>query len=158
MAKFTNNKLPKLLLAISFVLTSEGFANPPSTYFTVLANVPDVSSLTQAQAIALFSASDRRWPQNGASVIVIIRDDGQIHAEFTQKILNISPRTLKRSWDRRVYMGTGWKPIIVNSWEEMLTTIKRIPGAIGYMPSDLIDEENEKINIDGLSIVGVVTE
>lgn len=89
---------------------------------------------------AIFGMRLRIWPDGSPVRVYILDENSPIHAKFAKKKLDIFPHQLQRAWDRLVFSGTGQAPFKVSSIEEMRTTIATTPGAIGYLPKELVNE------------------
>ncbi len=88
---------------------------------------------------AIFSMRLRAWPDGTPVKVFVLDDDAKVHISFSKKKLQIFPHQLRYAWDRLVYSGTGQAPTLVASEEEMRKKVAATPGAIGYLPEDLID-------------------
>lgn len=86
---------------------------------------------------------------NGRTVTVYVLDDSDmIHQHFCKEILGMLPYRLRRNWDRLFFSGTGKAPILVDSAEEMRNKVANTPGAIGYLPEELIDESVSVLRVE----------
>lgn len=90
-------------------------------------------TLTLNQARTIFSLRARQWPNGTPITVVVLRDQNSTHKAFLRNTLNILPHQLRRHWDRYVYSGIGQGPLVVDNQEEMVKTVNKIPGAIGYI-------------------------
>lgn len=93
---------------------------------------------------AIFSMRLRTWPDGTPVRVFVLDDDKDLHVKFAKKRLDIYPHQLRYSWDRLVYSGTGQAPTKVSSEKEMLEKVAATPGAIGYLPENLI---NDKVHV-----------
>ena len=96
---------------------------------------------------AMFGMRLRNWPDGTPVKVFVLNDDSKLHASFSKKKLEIFPHQLRYAWDRLVYSGTGQAPTKVDSEEEMREMVASTPGAIGYLPLDLVDETVHMLNI-----------
>ncbi len=96
---------------------------------------------------AIFSMRLRAWSDGTPVKVFVLSDDARVHVSFSKKKLQIFPHQLRYAWDRLVYSGTGQAPMKVGSEEEMLKKVAATPGAIGYLPEDLIDETVHVLHI-----------
>jgi ABC-type phosphate transport system substrate-binding protein len=96
---------------------------------------------------AIFSMRLRAWSDGTPVRVFVLGDEARVHISFSKKKLQIFPHQLRYAWDRLVYSGTGQAPIKVNSEEEMRKKVAATPGAIGYLPEDLIDESVHVLHI-----------
>jgi ABC-type phosphate transport system substrate-binding protein len=104
-------------------------------------------SLKLSALRAIFSMRLRAWPDGTPVKVFVLGDEAQVHINFSKKKLQIFPHQLRYAWDRLVYSGTGQAPIKVSSEEEMRKKVAATPGAIGYLPKDLIDKSVHVLHI-----------
>jgi ABC-type phosphate transport system substrate-binding protein len=131
-----------ITLAI-FLFTSKTAA---SQAVVVHPNAP-VSEISQQEARALFTMSQRSWRDGTPVVVFVLPDSSPIHKEFCKKHLGMFAHQLRQTWDRKVFSGTGQAPETVSTVEEMRTLISKTPGAIGYLPDAEIDRSVRSITI-----------
>lgn len=89
---------------------------------------------------AIFGMRLRTWPNDEPIRVFIIDRHSPIHTKFAKKKLDIFPHQLQRAWDRLVFSGIGQAPSKVSSAEEMRAMIATTPGAIGYLPKEMVNE------------------
>ncbi len=119
-----------LLIALPSVAEPVLIANPsvPAAY------------LDGNAARLLFSMRRAQW-EDGTPVRVYVLDDRDpLHVRFCREVLKLYPRQLRRVWDRQTFSGTGQAPDIIDSVEEMRDKVAEEPGAIGYLPRELVDD------------------
>ncbi|GGI78288.1 hypothetical protein [Shewanella gelidii] len=85
----------------------------------------------------IFSKQKTFWPDGQPIAVFILAPDSDLHQEFCIKQLDILPYILQRRWDRLVYSGTGERPVILDSEEEMRERVNSTPGAIGYISESI---------------------
>lgn len=99
-----------------------------------------VAQLDRNTARLLFSMRRPQW-EDGTPVHVYVLDDRDpLHVRFCREVLKLYPRQLRRVWDRQTFSGTGQAPDIIDSVEEMRDKVAEEPGAIGYLPRELVDD------------------
>lgn len=82
--------------------------------------------------ILLFSGLIPRWP-DGTQVTVVMLPSGTNETNtFSQDYLGLYPYQLESTIYKRKLSGDDIKRIVVNSNEEMITTVQNTKGAIGY--------------------------
>ena len=94
-----------------------------------------LSCVDRNTARLLFTMRIQQWP-NQADIpvrVFVLADDNPVHREFTKTILGIFPYQLRHVWDRQLFSGTGQVPITLPNEQEMITSIAKTPGAIGYV-------------------------
>lgn len=75
------------------------------------------------------------WPDGQPIRVFVLDDQNQTHRQLCKQILQMFPYQMEKLWDKLVYSGLGDYPTIVSSEDEMLASLKRYPGAIGYLPA-----------------------
>lgn len=93
----------------------------------------DRNELKLKEVRAIFTMKKRLWSDGQRIQVYVLNAEQNAHPVFCKRVLGVFPRQLEAIWQRRVYSGTGQAPIILNSNEEMLSTIASTPGAIGYI-------------------------
>lgn len=89
----------------------------------------------------------RAWPDGVPVRVFVLADNDPLQMEFAKTQLDLFPYILRRYWDRLVFSGTGQAPIEVNSLREMQSRISETPGAIGFLPTDLVDSRVRVLRI-----------
>ncbi|MCB1790103.1 MAG: hypothetical protein KDJ27_11080 [Gammaproteobacteria bacterium] len=95
----------------------------------------------------IFSMQIASWPTGESVRVFVLPDDHPTHRSFTKDLLGLFPRQLRRVWDRQLYTGTGQAPEQVESEEAMRHAVANTPGAIGYLPREMIDETVRELQI-----------
>lgn len=133
------------LLTILGSLTFIAKADP----LEVIVN-PDVpqESLSKNALRGIFGMRLRTWQDGTLIRVFVLNDQSPVHVRFAKKTLNIYPHQLRRAWDRLVYSGTGQAPIEVLSAKEMRGKVASTPGAIGYLPKEMINDNVKVVEIE----------
>jgi len=100
-----------------------------------------VKQLSLTEVRAIFSLRARKWPDGSKITVFVLEDQNPLHVTFLQNTLKMLPHQLRRQWDRYIYSGIGQGPVVVNSEEEMLQQVERVPGAIGYLGKGVPHEQ-----------------
>lgn len=96
----------------------------------------------------LFTMRKTRWTEGLPVKVYVLADDNPVHVEFVKQSLQLYPRQLRRVWNRRTYSGSGQPPVEVSSLEEMLSQVRRQPGAVGYLPADMLGDEIKVLEVE----------
>jgi ABC-type phosphate transport system substrate-binding protein len=88
----------------------------------------------------IFKMRLRRWNDGSSVIVFVLKDNNNIHKQFSKQILQVFPHQMRRIWNRAVFSGSGQAPISLTSIEEMISKIASTPGAIGYLESSQIPE------------------
>ena len=96
---------------------------------------PDVkvTSLSSQELRSIITMRSTRWPDQSAIHVFVLPDSHPLHRSFVKTQLNMFPYQLRMIWDRSVYSGAGYPPILVPSIQEMLVRVESTQGSIGYI-------------------------
>lgn len=83
----------------------------------------------------------RFWPDGKRIHVFVLRDNHELHRQFTKTKLNMFAHQFRRIWDRLIFSGTGQAPTTVNSITEMIDNISSTPGAIGYIENQPVEKD-----------------
>lgn len=89
--------------------------------------------LDRALLRAAFTMRLRQWPDGRPLRVFVLPDSHPLHDRFCRELLGTYPYVLRTAWDRMVYTGTGFAPVVVYSEDEMRRRVQASPGAIGYV-------------------------
>lgn len=95
----------------------------------------------------LFTLRKARWSGDLPVKVYVLADDNPVHVDFVKHSLQLYPRQLRRVWNRRTYSGSGQPPTEVVSLEEMLSQVRRQPGAVGYLPAGAFGDEIKVLEV-----------
>jgi len=98
-------------------------------------------TLTLNQVRAIFSLRATKWPDGSKITVFVLHDQEPVHRSFLKNTLKMLPHQLRRQWDRYIYSGIGQGPVVVNSVEEMIYNVTKLPGAIGYVEGGVPHEQ-----------------
>lgn len=122
-----------LLLAPSLLL-----GNEPANEVVVL-HPANTQAIKSSELRSIFQMRRRSW-QDGTPVrVFVLPDNHPVHQAFCKNTLGVFPYRLRKAWDRLVFTGTGQQPTQVESIQAMRDIIQQTPGAIGYLPENLLD-------------------
>ncbi|SFG07474.1 hypothetical protein [Neptunomonas qingdaonensis] len=112
---------------------------------------PDVkvSSLSSQELRSIFTMRSTRWPDQNAIHVFVLPDSHPLHRSFVKTQLNMFPYQLRMIWDRSVYSGAGYPPILVPSIQEMLVRVKSTQSSIGYI------DDNSLPLLKGVNIIEI---
>jgi ABC-type phosphate transport system substrate-binding protein len=105
-------------------------------------------NLSRSMVRSIFSMRMTSWPNGMPIRVFVLGDKDELHAQFSKRILGVFPHQLRRAWNRQIFSGIGQAPEKVESKREMLDKVSHTPGAIGYLPEDMINEQIRKIAVE----------
>lgn len=136
------------LAVTALIATWLEIGSPAAVAQEVIVHPSQVQSGLSLNALrAMFGMRLRTWPDGTPVTVYVLRDDSDTHRAFAKRILQIFPQQLNRAWDRLVFSGTGQAPEVVQSPQEMLLRVAATPGAIGYLPGELVDDRVQRMEI-----------
>ncbi|WP_458527003.1 hypothetical protein [Onishia taeanensis] len=106
------------------------------------------TTLNQDTARAMFAMRQRTWPDGQALTVFVLPNGHPVHERFAKQRLSVYPHQLQLSWDRVVFSGTGQAPISVKTPSEMLERITTIPGSLGYIDREHLDDRVQVISME----------
>ena len=115
-----------LLLATAFPAASE------SVQIITSADRKSVA-ISRELLQGIFTLRLREWPDGLPVRVFVLPDKDELHRRFARDLLGTHPYVLRNTWDRRVFTGTAFAPVVVESESEMRRWVKSTPGAIGYV-------------------------
>jgi len=124
----------------------------PSSAETVLILHPGLESedLSANGLLRVYAMKKRTWSDGTPIVVYTLPNKSEVHRDFVNSYLKMQPHHLNRLWHKLVFSGTGTRPEVVNSPEEMLEMVAKTPGAIGYLDS-------AEVNIASQSVITVTS-
>jgi len=106
-----------------------------------------ISKLTQTE-IRMFYLKKRRFWGEMKLVTLNLPPQNHLRKHFEHEILNMNAAQLDTYWIKQHYMGYR-PPYRVESVESMILFIKKVEGAIGYIPVNKVDTGLKIIYDDG---------
>lgn len=96
---------------------------------------PDRAGIAMSRPLlrSIFTMRLREWPDGRPVRVFVLPDSSEMHDQFCREQLGIYPYVLRGVWDRMVFTGTGFEPVMVKSEQEMREKVRATPGAIGYL-------------------------
>lgn len=129
-----------IFIIISIVLNAEKFVlvtNPKSP----------ISKLTQTEIRMIYLKKRRFWGEMKL-VTLNLPPHNHLRKRFEHEILNMNASQLDTYWIKQHYRGYR-PPYRVESVESMILFIKKVEGAIGYIPISNVDTGLKIIYNDG---------
>ncbi len=145
-------QINSILLLFFLLLQNFCFANE-SDYQATFPLVPVVNqqlkqdSITRQGLSAIFKMRLHRWKDGTPVTVFVLADDNPLHKAFCKTILNVFPHQMRRTWDRMVFSGSGQAPIQLTDKKEMIERLSSTPGAIGYLPTNDLNENIKILHI-----------
>lgn len=87
----------------------------------------------------LFLVPAASWSDGTPVVPFDLKGDHPLKAEFYRRAAGRTLSQVRSDRSRRIFSGAGGPPIELDSPEEVLRRVARTPGAVGYVPRDLLD-------------------
>lgn len=106
--------------------------------FAIITNHKNpIKTLTTKEIKMIYLKKIRYW-DNTKLVALNLSPNSSLREEFEKSILGLTPSQLDRYWTEQHYNGRR-PPYRLDSVESMVIFIKRVDGAIGYIPLDMVD-------------------
>ncbi len=104
-------------------------------------------SVSRNEVRIIFLMRRLQWPDGSAVKVFVLDDDNELHKSFCKQYMQVYPRRLRKAWERQIYSGTGQAPTHVESVQEMLQRVGSTPGAIGYLPENMINDSVKVLSV-----------
>ena len=126
--------MKKLLLL--FILIIPGFVGNVYSQIAVIANksVP-VDSIKKSELLDFYTGDIKKWQDKTPVIVLDLKPKNTVRESFYE-FLGKSPSRMKSIWLKKMLSGEGDPPESLNSQEEVLTTVTKTPGAIGFVAQD----------------------
>ena len=135
-----------ITMLLFFIIAFYVELNAQMTYekVKIIANkdVP-VNSLSQKELKNIFMGKKTKW-QDKTSIKFTLLNRETDYKKFLE-LIDYSAAKYERYWKKQVFTGKAKMPKTVKTAEEMIQYISENQGAIGYILTDKIDNENIKI-------------
>jgi len=103
----------------------------------------DMKSLGYKELRYIYSMQIKFW--HGKKIqVVTLPSKKSIHQQFTSEKMVVTHHMLDRLWNRLKYSGIAAGPLVVENEQQMVNTVKNLPGAIGYV--------SDKYDLSGVSV------
>lgn len=104
-----------------------------------------VKSLSSSQLRRIYSMRQIRWQNNEPIVVFVLPSQHPVHKTFSKDVLHIFPYQLDRIWHKLTFSGLGVAPRIVRSQKELIESVSKTQGSIGYV--EVINKDEQHVNI-----------
>jgi hypothetical protein len=74
-----------------------------------------------------------QWPDGQRITVFVLPRHHALHLQFSKERLEMYPYQLDRIWNKLTYSGLGVAPITVMSPKTLIESVRKTPGAIGYI-------------------------
>ena len=105
--------------------------------FKLVAN-PDVSvdSLSVSACSRIFLKKQQRWADGTPVVPVDLASASPLRSSFSRQVHKRPTSAIEAYWQRLLFTGQGVPPVTLTSDAEVVSYVKKNPGAIGYVTTD----------------------
>ncbi len=104
----------------------------------VLANNTGIAELDSAGLRAVFRGERSQWPSERRVTVVLPSSRAEFAGTISRMLFKSSPGGMQRFWLALVFQGRAAPPIFVDSVDEMVSYVRRTPGAIALVPRDSV--------------------
>ena len=124
-----------LLILLNIFLFAKGYSQ-----VAVIANADVVAdSISKTQLLDYYSGDIREWENNLSLVVFDLKPKQGVRDTF-YKFIGKSSSRMKSIWLKKMLLGEGDPPKALESEKDMLKTIAKTPGSIGFINSSLVDK------------------
>jgi hypothetical protein len=118
-------------------VNGDGWRMQP-TDLVVLANNTGLAELDSAGLRSVFRGERSQWPSERRVTVVLPSSRVEFAGTIARILFKSSPSGMQRFWLALVFQGRAAPPIFVDSVEEMVSYVRRTPGAIALVPRDSV--------------------
>ena len=137
------NNVKTILFVLILLVAGNAFSQNVVVHHDVA-----LEKLTKNMVRSIFLMRTTAWENGSPIVVVVLEDEGALHATFCKEVLGVFPYQLQQVWDRLVFTGTGQSPRFAQTTDEMKQLVSSTPGAIGYIDQEHIDHSLKIIRVD----------
>lgn len=121
----------RLLISLGALLIS----SLASAEVSVIVHPSNGAALDKDSISRIFLGKSRAFPGGGEAVAVAFKEGTPQSDEFSQSVLNKTPKQLKAYWAKMIFTGKGTPPKQVGSAQEIVDLVSKNPSIIGFVPS-----------------------
>ncbi len=99
-----------------------------------------VSKLSQDEVINIFLGRHRKLPSGEAAQPYDLPASDKLRGDFYRRLVDKSPAEINAYWARLTFSGKTNPPQVSPSLQDLLKTLASVPGAVGYLDRNQIDE------------------
>jgi ABC-type phosphate transport system substrate-binding protein len=131
------------IVSLIFALAAKTLA---ADFVVVVHTENALSWMTEQDIKQIFLGKKTTWP-NDRTIDIIIQEDSDAHAGFTQEILGKTSQQFMIYWKKMLFTGKGLLPRSVRTDAEVKAFIASNPDAIGYILPDALDDTVKKLEV-----------
>lgn len=133
-------QIPLILILWSVCLSGASWAGAAvADIAVVVAADSDIAMLNREDVREIFLGITKRYP-NGEAVVPLDQSDAPIRDRFVEKVLGFQVGQLRSYWASQIFTGRGRPPQRVKGDQQVKELVNAIPGAIGYINAESVDE------------------
>ncbi len=95
--------------------------------------------LDERRLLDIYSLEETKWQDGTRIVLLDLKGQSDLKDTF-YAFLGRRPQDVKRVWLRIILSGEGRSPTLLRSVDDVLEEIAETPGAIGYIPLDMVTD------------------
>jgi ABC-type phosphate transport system substrate-binding protein len=114
---------------------------------TIVNQSVEKQTFTKLELRRIFSRKQVFWSDGQPIVVYVLPSKNKLHQRFSKETLKIFPYQLDRIWNKLTYSGIGTGPVLVESEQALLDSVKSTPGAIGYFEGTIQGGDVHVVNI-----------
>lgn len=115
----------------------------------IVHNKSPVQSLSLSQLRSIFMGKRKTWENGGTIVAVNLLPKHPVRVLFDEAVLDMNPDEVGRYWVAQKIRAKGRPPQSVGAPIILRKIVAALPGAIGYVPIDLVDTSVKVVQIEG---------
>jgi hypothetical protein len=110
-------------------------------FYLVVQSANPQQALTQKEAVDLFMGRNRAFRNGDLAQVFDLPRDSASRADFYQQLTGMGPAQVNSYWARLMFSGQTMPPQSLADEAAMIATVKRSPGAIGWLRKEPADRQ-----------------
>ncbi len=127
------------ILVGTFMALSSAHAR--ADIYVVVNKSNPVHSLTQKEVVNIFMGRTHAFAGGDYVRAFDLPRDSGAHEQFYQLLIGMTVAQVNTYWARLIFTGQTLQPKALDNEDAMIETVRRNPGAIGYLTQEPLDKD-----------------
>jgi ABC-type phosphate transport system substrate-binding protein len=125
----------KIGVFIAVVIASVAVASAQDGFQVIGHPSTTPDSVSKRDLSRLFLKQKKSWSNGQKASLIDQKGSAEVRASFSEEVLNKSAREVDAYWQGMVFSGKASPPSTAGSDQEVVSFVRRTPGAVGYVSS-----------------------
>jgi hypothetical protein len=132
-----NLKTATALIALLCAIDVVGAASWQADTTPIVEDINPIESLSYEELRDIFTLTTTRWPNGSKVVVVMLSSDNILQRHFLFEYFGLNPTRYNEIVSRKILTGRVHPLIIVNTEWEMIRTVSKTVGSIGFTTNNV---------------------